>query len=135
VVIEGLKKLSLGELFARLHDSIIAVARNIGKLTERNREISLVDIVELRNHIKERLKRNEELAENEKLLNLIELFKEDKNAIELIKIDLDEWMDFLEAIKYNIEQSGQTLNKKETQELQQIKREITALQGVLRKQA
>lgn len=135
MVIEGLRKLQLGELFARLRDSIIAAAKNMEKLTERNREVSLVDIVELRNHIKERLQRNEEIAENTKLLRLIELFKEDKNALELLKIDLDEWLDFLDAIKYNLDSEGKSLDKAEVKELQKIKTEIASLQTVLRKQA
>lgn len=133
MVVEGLRNLQLGELFARLRDSIVVVAKNITKLTERNREVSLVDIVELRNHIKERLKDNEDIADNTKLLNLIELFKENKNAMELLKIDLDEWLDFLDAIKYNLDRGGRGLDRGMGQELQKIKTEITALQRNLRR--
>ena len=135
MVMETLKRLSLGELVTKLHESIVSVAKSIAKLSERNREISLSDIVELRNHIKERLQLNEETVENQKLLKLIELFKEDKNALELVKIDLEEWVDFLEAIKFHLEERGEGLDKEEAKELNKLKKDITSLQNVLRRQA
>ena len=134
MVMESLRKLSLNELLTRLHDAIATVAKSIGKLTEKNREVSLVDIIELRGHIKERLASGENTVENAKLLKLIELFKEDKNALELIKIDLEEWMEFLEAIREHLETRGGDLTAKEERELAQIKRDLTKVQDILRKQ-
>lgn len=132
MVIEGLKKLSLNELFTRLHESVSNLAKNIGQITDRNREMSLVDIIELRNHIKRKLDAKQEVAENEKVLKLIELFKENKNAMELIKTDMEEWLAFLEAIKFHLEHV-KDLGEDESKELQKIKKEITQLQVVLRK--
>ena len=132
MVVEGLKKLSLSDLFSRLHDSIVSLAKNIGNLTERNRQMSLVDIIELRNHIKSKIEAKQDSVENEKIMRLIELFKDDKNALELVKADLDEWLLFLEAIKFHLEHT-KDLGEEEGKELQKIKKEITQLQIVLRK--
>ncbi|MCW6160184.1 MAG: hypothetical protein LVQ95_03815 [Candidatus Micrarchaeales archaeon] len=134
--LESLKKLSLNELITRLHESIGSFSRNISKLTERNRELTLVDIIELRNHVKKKLEAHEESAENERLLKLIELFKDDKNALELARIDVDEWIDFLDAIKFHLEQSKGALSKEEQEEIRDIEKlreDITRLQAVLRK--
>ena len=132
MVIEGLKKLSLNELFSRLHDSITALAKNVGSLTEKNRQMSLIDIIELRNHIRSKIEAHQDTIENEKILRLVELFKEDKNALELVKTDLAEWLSFLEAIKFHLEHT-KDLGEEEGRELDRIKKEITQLQTVLRK--
>ena len=137
MVIEGLKKLSLNELLSRLHESISGFSRNISKLTERNRELTLVDIIELRNHVKKKLEAHEESAENGRLLKLIELFKDDKNALELARIDVDEWIDFLDAIKFHLEQSKGSLSKEEVEEIKDIEKlreDITKLQVILRRE-
>lgn len=137
MVIEGLKKLSVNELLSRLHESISGFSRNVSKLTEKNREITLVDIIELRNRIKKKLESQTEIAENEKLLKLVELFKEDKNALELARINLDEWIDFLDAIKFHLEQNKSELSgeeKKELKDIEKLKQDITKLQAILRKE-
>ncbi len=133
VAIEGLRNLSLNELFTRLHNAISNLSKGIGELSKKNREMSLVDVIELRNHIKKRLEAKEDTLENEKLLKIVELFKEDKNAIELVKIDLDEWLEFLEAMKAHIEKNIGGAEKDEIAELAKMKKEITNLQNVLRK--
>lgn len=135
-VTEGLKKLSLNELISRLHASIKSFGSNIDRLTQKNRELTLVDIIELRNHVRKKLESQTETAENKRLLKLIGLFKEDKNALELARIDLDEWLDFLDAIKEHLEQNAKTLGaeeKKELMDIEKLKSDITKLQVILRK--
>lgn len=137
MVIEGLKKLSLNELLSRLHESISGFSRNISKLTEKNRELTLVDIIEMRNHVKKKLESGDEIAENQRLMKLIGLFKEDKNALELARIDVDEWVDFLDAIKFHLEQDRGALSSEERKELkdvEKLKADITKLQAMLRKE-
>ncbi len=137
MALESLKKLSLNELLSRLHESISGFSRDIGRLTDRNRELTLVDIIELRNHVKRKLEAHEEGAENEKLLKLIGLFKDDKNALELARMDVEEWIDFLDAIKFHLEQRRGALSAEEKEELkdmEKLRADITKLQAVLRRE-
>ncbi len=134
MVLEELRKLTVNELISRLHSAITSVAQNITKITEKNREITLVDIIELRNGIKQKLDKGEETAENTKLLKLITLFKEDKNALELLKIDLNEWIEFLDAVKEHVGKGEDTLSKEELKEIDKLKTDITKIQNFLRKQ-
>jgi len=135
MVIENLKKLSLNDLLSRLHESISSFSRNINKLTEKNRELTLVDIIELRNHTKRKLEAHEDTLENKMILKLIELFKEDKNALELARIDVDEWIDFLDAIKAHLEESKGELSaeeRKELKDVEKLRQDITKLQSLMR---
>lgn len=132
-MLESLKNLSINDLMGRLHRSISAASENVGRLTEKNREIPLAEIIELRNHIRHRLGEGEERLENQKLLKLVELFKEDKNALELIKIDLDEWVEFLDALKENLDRGLGSLSKDEVKEIDKLRSDITRIQAMLRK--
>ncbi|MCL5430287.1 MAG: hypothetical protein M1504_02305 [Candidatus Marsarchaeota archaeon] len=129
---DGIKKLSLGELVSRLYNSIKSLSGDIGKLVGRNREMSLVELAELRKQIKERLDKGIERTENERLIKLIDLFREDKNAIELIKIEMDEWLSFLDAMKDHLDDVRKGATDEELKEIGKMKSDITRLQNILR---
>ena len=120
------KKLSLNDLLSALHDAISSFSRGVEKLTERNDEMGIDEINELRDYVKERLGASGERAENEKLLKLILLLKEDKEALALMKKDTEDWAKFLDAINEHIgliPVSGKT----EEDELKNLKAELLSL--------
>lgn len=133
MVFEELKKLSLNELISRLHSSITSFVKGVDELQDRNREMSLIDIMEIRDHVRKKIENGEEPVENERLLKLIGLFKENKNSVELFKVDAEEWIGLLEAIETHLEQKGGDLTPKEAVELAGMKKDIYTLRAALRK--
>ncbi len=130
---ETLNKLSLNELVTTLHDLITSFGRGVDKLVQKNRELSIADIDELREHIEKRLERGEEKVENEKLLKLIALFKEDKKAFDLVREDVDEWLSFLNAISKHVEKGLTSADKGEQVQFNRIMKDLVRLQDAMRK--
>jgi predicted ribosome quality control (RQC) complex YloA/Tae2 family protein len=126
MVLEQLKKLSLNELIGMLQDRIASFSRGIDKLIDKNREFNTNEIDQLRDHIKSRLQSSSERAENEKLLKLVNLFSDDKKALELIRKDVDEWLEFLDAIDEHIGADSKSL------ESEKLRHDITKLRNELR---
>ncbi len=133
MVFETLKKLSLNELITTLHDLITSFSKGLDSLIQKNSELSINDIDELRNHIQARLEKGEERAENEKLQKLITLFKEDKRAFGLIRKDVDEWLEFLEAVELHIDKDRKYVGESEQKDLDSLKADLTHLQKALRR--
>ena len=102
MILEQLKKLSLNELIAALQDQIVSFSRGLDRLVDKNRGIDTNEIDQLRDHIKARLQAGTERAENERMLKLVNLFSEDKKALDLIRKDVDEWLEFLDAINSHV---------------------------------
>ena len=102
MILEQLKKLSLNELIAALQDQIVSFSRGLDRLVDKNRGIDTNEIDQLRDHIKARLQAGTERAENERMLKLVNLFSEDKKALDLIRKDVDEWLEFLDAMNSHV---------------------------------
>ena len=102
MILEQLKKLSLNELIAALQDQIVSFSRGLDRLVDKNRGIDTNEIDQLRDHITARLQAGTERAENERMLKLVNLFSEDKKALDLIRKDVDEWLEFLDAINSHV---------------------------------
>jgi hypothetical protein len=132
MVLEAIKKLSLNELIATLHDLVASFSRGLDKLVTRNNELSIDEIDALRDHVKERLQKGEETAENEKLLKLITLLKEDKKAFRLIQDDVKEWIEFLDAIKAHVDRAGKGATEGEKADIKALEKDLSNLQTMLR---
>ncbi len=124
MVLEQLKMLSLNELIGMLSDQIASFSRGIDRLIEKNKALGANDLDELRDHITARLKSGTERAENERLLKLVDLFSADKKAIDLIRKDVDEWLDFLDAIDQHIGESGSVETEKLRKDLTKLRDEF-----------
>ena len=79
------EKLSLGSLFTMLRSALITFTRNLDDLIKENKKISIDDINELRKHIQQKLENNEDIDDNKKLRELLELFATDKAVLKVIK--------------------------------------------------
>lgn len=133
-MLESLKSFTLNELFDRLHRSIKAFVGSMSKINEMNSTISENDIAQLREHIKQRLTKNEDTDDNGKMLKLIDLFSTDKAVMELIKSDAEEWVEFLDAMKENLDKTSEGATKTELIEINKIKKDIDQLKFTIRKE-
>lgn len=128
MILEQLKKLSLNELIAALQDQIVSFSRGIDRLIDKNSEFNTTEIDQLRDHIKSRLEAGEERAENERLLKLVNLFSDDKKALSLIREDVDEWLEFLDAVDDHIGGDSKSVDT------EQLRKDLTKLRMELRKE-
>ena len=125
--------LSLNELIKKLYDSIKNFAKNMEKVTEMNNKITHSEIMELKEHIVNRLNNGEEVEDNKKLIDLLEVLSKDESIIQIIKDDAEEWISLLDAIENNIKLDGRKLNNNEEKELKQINYMATSMKEFLRK--
>ncbi len=132
MALNTLKKLSLNELITSLHDLISSFSRGLGKIIQKNEELQTKDLDELREHIQARLNAGEEKVDNEKLLKLIDLLKDDKNAFDLMSKDVSEWLEFLDAIEEHIGEGVMGLGAGEQEKLQELKENLFELKEMLR---
>lgn len=126
MVLEQLGGLSLNDLILSLQEHIISFSRGIDALIGKNKALSTADIQEIRNHLKERLDKGAERAENEKLLKLVNLFSDDKKALDLIRTDIDDWIAFLDSIDSHIKLGRNSI------EAEKLRREMSKLRQELR---
>lgn len=127
MTLEQLRKLSLNELVGLLGEQIASFSRGIDKLIDKNKEFNTNDIDQLRDHIKNRLESGTERAENEKLLKLVNLFSDDKKALSLIREDVDEWLEFLDAIDEHVGVDSKSIDT------EKLREDLTKLRIELRK--
>ena len=132
MALNTLKKLSLNELITSLHDLISSFSRGLGKIIQKNEELQTKDLDELREHIQARLNAGEEKVDNEKLLKLIDLLKDDKNAFDLMSKDVSVWLEFLDAIEEHIGEGVMGLGAGEQEKLQELKENLFELKEMLR---
>jgi len=126
------EELSLNELILRLHKLITEFTETLDTLIDHNKTINYKEINELRTLIKTRIRRGEDIEDNKKLLNLLELFSSNKSILELIREDVDEWIDFIEAIDKLVNDKKLILNKEEIEDIEKIKQLNLNLKTILR---
>ena len=114
---EELEKISLGKLFSILTESMTKMVDGLRGLVSSNNRVEDREIRELREHIKERLDKGEEQVDNQKILKLLNLFSENKEVIEFIKEETEEWLELVEAIEKHVESGGNKLTKSEEEEI------------------
>ncbi|MEM0202077.1 MAG: hypothetical protein QXR73_02780 [Candidatus Micrarchaeaceae archaeon] len=130
---EGIKLSSLNDVLGKLSSAIRSFVKDISDLSEENKNVSLTEIRELRNFAKEKIDEGSDPIENARIINLLNVFVEDKNFIELTKEDAEEWVSFLEAIESGISRGNIKLNSKEEKELEDIKELTEQIKGLIRK--
>lgn len=130
---EGIKLSSLNEVLGKLSSAIRSFVKDISDLSEENKNISLTEIRELRNFAKDKIDEGKDPIENARIINLLNVFVEDKNFIELTKEDAEEWVSFLETIESSISKGDIMLNSKEEKELKDIKELTEQIKSLIRK--
>jgi hypothetical protein len=129
---EELSKISLSRLFSILTDSMTRMVEGLKGLVKRNEIVDDSTVRELREHIKNRLAIGEERVDNQNILKLLDLFSENKEVIEFIKEEAEEWLDLVEAIEKHIESGDRTLSEKEQEEVRELKELTDKIKHTLR---
>jgi len=124
---------SLNEALSKLSNAIRTFVKDISELSDENKEVSLTEIRELRKFVKDKIDEGNDPIENGRIMNLLNVFVEDKNFIELTKEDADEWVEFLEAIEAGIKKGDIALNSKEEKELKDIEQLTDQIKNLIRK--
>ena len=127
------EKLGLGSLFARLRAALITFTRSLDEIIDENKRISMDDINELRKHIQHKLENNEDIEDNKKLRELLELFATDKAVFELMRKDASSWISLLDSIIANLS-SKKELTDEERKELEELIGIANQLSALLRKE-
>jgi regulator of replication initiation timing len=126
--------MTLDSLIGKLHSMLTTFAGDIEDMIEENEEVTVDDIRELRQKIQERLDKNEEITDNQKLLTMLDLFATDKAVLEIIREDADEWIALLESIEDNIKgSSGGEITPEEEKEIKEIGKLTTEIKTLIRK--
>ncbi len=129
---EELSKISLSRLFSILTESMARMVDGLKGLVNRNESVDDRTIVELREHIKNRLSVGEERADNQNILKLLDLFSDNKEVIEFIKEEAEEWLELVEAIEKHIESGDRALSEKEQEEVMELKELMDKIKHTLR---
>src|ERR1700677_2541741 len=117
---EDLRTLSLNDLIKRLHESLVSFLAGMENVVSMNRRPPNDDIPELRSHIIERLKKGEEVADNKKIISLLDLLSKDQAVLDLVKDDAKDWLEILETIESHVG-SKTPLSAVETTEIRKIR--------------
>ncbi len=129
-----LKSFSLFQLIEKLHNAVAELIEAMDTAIAHNREIRSDEINALREHISERLKRNEDIEDNKKMIQILDLFKKNSLIMELAKEDVEKWLAFFDAIEQKLEENnGVKLTEKELNDINQIKRLTKDLKEMIRK--
>ena len=127
-----MRSLSLGELLSKLHSAVRQFVSDLDAVIERNMRVSTDDIRSLRASITERLRAGKDEVENRKLLEVLDLLSMDKTVIGLMKDDVEEWLEFIDAVESHIASGEYRASGEEKEELARM-RELTArISGLLR---
>ena len=126
--------LSIGDLLSRLHSAILGFVGTLGETLSINSQVSTADIRELREHIRGRLQRNEDITDNQKLLKVLDLFATNKAVLELTREDADEWLRFIEDIERGLssKESSGSLSKDEANEFASMRRLTSEIKTLIR---
>ncbi len=128
-------ELSLGNLIRRLHNAIVDFIGAVDETIRRDRSVSVDEIRTLREHIRQKLQRNDEIEDNMQLLKVLDLFSSNSAVIELIREDAEDWLKFLDDIEKSMEHKGKggNLSDDERKELADIRRLTGEIKVMLRK--
>ncbi len=129
---QGFKSLTVSALIGKLHSAILSVTKATKEITEKNDELSVYDIRELRDHITNRLKSKENIEDNEKLLLLLNMFATNKEVLELIRDETEDWARLLQAIEESLIRKQEGLTPEERSELEGIIRLTRDIKGMIR---
>ncbi len=127
------KLMSVNELISRLHDAIESFLTGIEDIIDLNSKSGGKDeISTLKAHLTEKLKRGEEVTDNKKLIDLLNLLSKDQTVLAIIKEDAEEWAEMLDAIQGQIS-SRKPITDEERRDIQKITKMATEITSLIRK--
>jgi transcriptional regulator of heat shock response len=126
-----LNNISLNNIISKFHDSLQSFSNSVQNVININKSTaSTEEITTIRDHLKTRLLKGDEDAENKKLIKLLELLSKDQAVLNLIKEESDEWIEMLDAIEQHVKSRDNTLN---SDDLKKIIRLSSDIKSIVRK--
>jgi hypothetical protein len=125
--------LSLNELIGSLHDTMRSFALGLERIIDANTEKGEKETLELIGRISDRLKAGHEVADNAKVIELLNLLVKDQHALKIAKQSAGEWLKMLDAIEQHIEARGSVPTARERSELKKINALTAELRRFMRK--
>lgn len=129
----GLKIISLNELFSKLHSALLAVSDVLNGTIKLDNTVDKEEINNLRDNIIEKLGKGEDVAENKTILKVLNLFITDKQTLNLIKTDMDEWLSFLDEIERHLESKNGNATEEEIKEIANLQELTSEIKKLIRK--
>lgn len=127
------KLMSVNEIISRLHDAIESFLAGIEDIIELNsKSAGKEEISTLKAHLTEKLKRGEEVTDNKKLIDLLNLLSKDQTVLAIIKEDAEEWAEMLDAIQDQIS-SKKPITDEERRDIQKITKMASEITSLIRK--
>ncbi len=124
--------MSVNEIVKKLYNSVKSFVKGMESVVGINDKYNKDEIDELKTHLTERLNRGEEVTDNSKLIDLLEILSKDQTVMHIIKDDAEEWLEMLEAIESSIN-SKKELSPEEKKEVKQINKMTVSIKDFLRK--
>jgi hypothetical protein len=128
---ENIGRLSLNDLIKRLHESVASFVAGMENVVSMNKQQPTEEISEIRTHILDRLQKGEEITDNRKVINLLDLLSKDQAVLELVKEDAKDWLEIIETIEVHMS-SKMPMSPAEMQELRKIKEMSGELKALIR---
>ncbi|MGC8572221.1 MAG: hypothetical protein ACP5RI_01640 [Candidatus Micrarchaeia archaeon] len=133
-MLDGIKNTTLGKLISSLHKSILSTIKSTKTLSEMNDKITNEEIVKLRENVKAKLDRGEDIEDNKSLIELLNLFSTNKKVIEYLKYESEDWIDLLKAIERNLVTREDSLTVEEKKEIAKIMDLIKDVKEIIREE-
>jgi hypothetical protein len=122
----------VNDIIKKLYESVKSFAKGMESVVGMNDEVGRGEINELKSHLTEKLNKGDEVTDNSKLIQLLDILSKDQSIMHVIKDDAEDWLEMLEAIENNIKNKGE-LNMQEKKEVKQINKMTSSIKDFLRK--
>lgn len=131
-----LHKLTFKELFRELSVAIREFSSTINRIIERHeQEANTQHVKEIMDHIRSRVSTDKrEEGENAEIARLLNQLLIDKEILSLVKIEGDDWLEFLEAIEKRLEVDKGLVGKDELKAYEDIKELSSEIKMIVRSQ-
>jgi CO dehydrogenase nickel-insertion accessory protein CooC1 len=125
---------TLSGLFRMLGASLRNFARSLNTIIKiHESETPEIEVKELIERIKIKIATNEkEKEENKEMLKVLNQLASDKKVFKLMKIESEEWIEFLDAIEARSEMGKSDLTEEEAEIYDSIKRTAAEIKSSLR---
>ncbi len=131
-MLDDIKNLSFNDLLSKLYRAVIDFVETVDEAIEADKQITLDEIKQLRSTLINRINERRDVAENEKLLKVLNLFATNAAVLELVRDDADEWLKFIDTIEKRINKD-KDVSPEVRDEMEEIKRLTTQIKDTLRR--
>ncbi|MDE1873893.1 MAG: hypothetical protein KGI04_02115 [Candidatus Micrarchaeota archaeon] len=123
---------STDALLKTLHQMLEEFAKSITSAVETNKQVSVEDILEMREKLKKQLSGKAGSPQTQNLVKMLNLLSSDQTILELVSNDAEEWLELVDIIEDHLK-TREPLNDQEMKELKTIKELSAEIRSILHK--